>query len=167
VNCNVTQDLARAHWEKLVWNIPFNGLGVAAAAGYDAFIPEPSASQKPHDGGSAHIPGSIGPCLTTDELLADLRWEGFVLELMLEVIRAANALGFHIPESLAEKQIDRTRAMGEYKASTLIDFEQGRPLELEGLFLEPLRRAKTAGVSVPKLEILCGVLERLSRRNPG
>jgi 2-dehydropantoate 2-reductase len=57
--------------------------------------------------------------------------------------------------------------MGEYKASTLIDFEQGRPLELEGLFLEPLRRAKTAGVSMPKLEILCGVLQRLSRRNPG
>jgi 2-dehydropantoate 2-reductase len=167
VNCKVTEDLARAHWEKLVWNIPFNGLGVASAAGFDAFIPEPSASQKPRDRGSVHIPDSIGPCLTTDRLLADPCWEGLVLELMLEVIRAANALGFHIPESLAEKQIDRTRAMGEYKASTLIDFEQGRPLELEGLFLEPLRRAKTAGVSVPKLGILCGVLQRLSRRNPG
>ena len=25
-------NLARAHWEKLVWNIHFNGLGVASAA---------------------------------------------------------------------------------------------------------------------------------------
>ena len=36
VPCTVTDNLARAHWEKLVWNIPFNGLGVASAAGFDA-----------------------------------------------------------------------------------------------------------------------------------
>ena len=36
VACDVTDNLARAHWEKLVWNIPFNGLGVAGAAGYEA-----------------------------------------------------------------------------------------------------------------------------------
>ena len=33
VPCTVTENLAAAHWEKLVWNIPFNGLGVAGAAG--------------------------------------------------------------------------------------------------------------------------------------
>jgi ketopantoate reductase len=31
----VSDNLERAHWEKLVWNIPFNGLGVAAAAGIE------------------------------------------------------------------------------------------------------------------------------------
>ena len=36
VPCKVTDNLARTHWEKLVWNVPFNGLGVASAAGYDA-----------------------------------------------------------------------------------------------------------------------------------
>ena len=29
VPCKVTDNLAQAQWEKLVWNIPFNGLGVA------------------------------------------------------------------------------------------------------------------------------------------
>jgi 2-dehydropantoate 2-reductase len=53
--------------------------------------------------------------------------------------------------------------MGAYKASTLIDFERGLPLELETLFLEPLRRAKAAGVPVPRLEALCRVLEQLDR----
>jgi 2-dehydropantoate 2-reductase len=96
-------------------------------------------------------------------LLADPRWERLLRELMLEVIHAANALGFAIPESLATKQIDRTRTMGAYKASTLIDFEQGRPLELESLFFEPLRRAQAAGVAVPRLEKLCAILERLER----
>src|SRR3954471_17425006 len=36
IPCSVTDNLARAHWEKLVWNIPFNGLGVAGAAGFEA-----------------------------------------------------------------------------------------------------------------------------------
>src|SRR5437588_1864896 len=110
VPCKVTDNLERAHWEKLVWNIPFNGLGVASVAGYEALTAPPSGLR---------IPRSTGPCLGTDQLLADLRWERLVRELMLEVIAAANALGFKIPESLAAKQIERTRTMGAYKASTL------------------------------------------------
>jgi 2-dehydropantoate 2-reductase len=35
VPCKVTENLERARWEKLAWNIPFNGLGVASVAGYD------------------------------------------------------------------------------------------------------------------------------------
>ena len=116
VPCKVTDNLERAHWEKLVWNIPFNGLGVAAAAGYDALV------------GAVAPPGEApGSCLATDTLLADPRWENLVRELMLEVIAAANALGLKIPESVAEKQIARTRTMGAYKASTLIDFERRQP----------------------------------------
>lgn len=153
VPCKVTDNLERAHWEKLVWNIPFNGLGVAGAAGYDVFAVPGSAFR---------VPCSIGPCLTTDQLLADPRWESLVRELMREVIAAANAQGFRIDEALAEKQIGRTRTMGAYKASTLIDFERGQPLELESLFLEPLRRADRAGVNTPRLAALCDVLSRLN-----
>ena len=52
--------------------------------------------------------------------------------------------------------------MGAYKASTLLDFELGRPLELESLFLEPLRQARAAGVAVPRLEALCRLLGALA-----
>jgi 2-dehydropantoate 2-reductase len=152
VDCKVTENLLRAHWEKLVWNIPFNGLGVASAAGYEAFSHE-SAINDP-----------LSPCLTTDKLLADPRWEKVVWELMRETIAAANALGFAVPESFAEKQVTRTRTMGAYRASTLIDFEQGRPLELESLFLEPLRQARKADVPVPRLEALCRVLKVLESK---
>src|SRR5688572_18423553 len=134
VTCKITDNLARAHWEKLVWNIPFNGLGVASAAGYDALVAQPST-----------LHPQLQPCLTTDQLLADLRWEALVRELMLEVIATAHALGLEVAESLADQQIERTRTMGAYKASTLLDFELGRPLELESLFLEPLRQARNAG----------------------
>ncbi len=153
VPCKVADNLERAHWEKLIWNIPFNGLGVA---GYGALETVSTSLRS-----EFRAPGFRGPCLTTDILLADSKWERLVRELMAEVITAANALGLAVPESLAEKNITNTRAMGAYKASTLIDFERGQPLELESLFLEPLRQARRAGVNTPRLDALCRVLATL------
>lgn len=154
VPCTVADNLARAHWQKLVWNIPFNGLGVASAAGFDA-LAQPCGNPRPS---SAH------ECLTTDKLLADPRWEQLVRDLMLEVIAAARALGFDIRDALADQLIERTRTMGAYRASTLIDFERGQPLELQSLFLEPLRQATQAGVAMPRLAALCAVLKELDRK---
>jgi 2-dehydropantoate 2-reductase len=150
VPCQVTESLERTHWEKLAWNIPFNGLGVAGAAGWEAVV-------------TGHVAaGSVpGPCLTTDQLLSDPRWEPLVRELMREVLAAADALGLRMDAALIDKQIERTRRMGAYRASTLVDFERGQPLELESLFLEPLRQAQRAGVRTPRLSALCGVLQEL------
>ena len=153
VPCTVADNLARAHWQKLVWNIPFNGLGVASAAGFDALA---QSSGEPR-------PSRVRECMTTDQLLADARWARLVRELMLEVIAAARALGFDIRDDLADKQIERTRTMGAYRASTLIDFERGQPLELQSLFLEPLRQANEADVAMPRLYSLCAVLQELDR----
>jgi len=154
VPCKVTDNLERTHWEKLVWNIPFNGLGVASAAGLDALAAVPRSTLP--------VPPPLRPCLSSDQLLADPQWHQLVRELMLEVIAAANALGLAIPESLADRQITNTLEMGAYRASTLIDFARGQPLELETLFLEPLRQAQKAGVSAPRLAALCEVLTALN-----
>lgn len=153
VPCEVTENLARAHWEKLVWNIPFNGLGVASAAGLEAML-----------GQTFTLRPQLSSCLTTDQLLADVRWETLVRELMDEIIAAANAMGHRVETSLARKMIGRTRTMGAYKASTLLDFEQGRPLELASLFAEPLRQAQAAGVRTPRLRRLNEVLGQLAAR---
>lgn len=156
--CTVSENLARAHWEKLVWNIPFNGLGVASAAGFSAFERIPSHSPPvPVTPG----PSALIPPLTTDKLLADARWARLAKELMLEVIAAARALGFDVPDAFADEQITRTRTMGASRASTLIDFERRQPLELESLFREPLRQALQAGVPMPRLSALCAVLKEL------
>lgn len=150
VVCKVSENLAFAHWEKLVWNIPFNGLGVASAAGYEAFFAT-----------SSNLSSVRQPCLTTNQLLDAGKWETLVRELMLEVITAANALGHQLEPALADKMIERTRTMGAYKASTILDFERGQPLELETLFLEPLRQARAANVATPRLATLCEVLRQL------
>ncbi len=152
VPCKVTDNLEQAHWEKLVWNIPFNGLGVAGTAGYEAVI-----------SGNVDRSKKLGPCLATDILLADARWEQLVRDLMMETIAAAQALGLAVKDSAAQKQIDRTREMGAYRASTLIDFERGQELELDALFFEPLRQAQKAGVKAPRLEAMCRTLEQLNQ----
>lgn len=165
VPCAVTANLAQVHWEKLTWNIPFNGLGVAGVAGFDVV-----RNGRPVPAGAAHKYSALGgapqtfpiaPTLTTDQLLADPRWEQLIRELILEVIAAARALGFNLDNALADRQIERTRTMGAYKASTLIDFERGLPLELRSLFLEPLRQAREAGVDTPRLSALCEILKSL------
>jgi len=155
IRCSVSNNLERAHWEKLVWNIPFNGLGVAGVAGINA------------------VRSAAGPveiirhsCLATDELLAEPSWESLVRALMLEVIHVAGRLGHAIPEMLADRMIERTRGMGSYRASTLIDFERGQPLELESLFLTPLSQASRAGAETPLLRNLCALLGVLDGLRP-
>jgi len=167
VACSVTDNLARTHWEKLVWNIPFNGLGVAAVAGVSAFNLKTSASELNALLGGAALTLSSSPiaAVPTSELLADSNWAALVRGLMLEVIAAGRALGHDIPDSLADTQLERTRTMGAYKASTLIDFERRQPLELQSLFLEPFRQAHEAGVATPILERLCLILDALDREN--
>ena len=148
VTCDVSDNLALTHWDKLVWNIPFNGLGVASSAGYEAVISGKSSSES-------------GPCLTTDRLLADPRWNKLVHELMGEVVHAAQKLGLPLREEVVQQQIARTLTMGAYKPSTVLDFERGQPLELESMFAEPLRLARTAQAHTPRLASLVSVLGRL------
>ena len=147
----VTDNLERARWEKLVWNIPFNGLGVAAAAGYDAMV-------------NGEVPDTFNTWDTfaTDQLLADPRWESLVRELMEEIITVARELGHAVAPSFADKQVNLTRGMGSYRPSTLVDFENGKPLELDSMFLEPLRIAHATGLESPRLTALCRVLQKMN-----
>lgn len=124
IPASAVPNLAAAQWEKLIWNIPFNGLAVA-------------------EGG-----------VTTQDLLANPHIENEIRILMREILNAAHAQGIPLDESLIEKNIERTRPMGPYKPSTMIDFIEGREIELNPIWQEPLRRAKLVGSPMPALEKL-------------
>lgn len=131
----VGDDLAELRWRKLVWNVPFNGLSVA-------------------QGG-----------LATDRILADPALEREVRALMREVIAAAALLGHRIPDDFVEAQVEATRAMGAYRPSSMIDYLEGREVEVEAIWGETLRRARAAGALVPRLEALhARILARLADR---
>lgn len=131
IHASQVENLQRAQWEKLIWNIPFNGLSVA-------------------EGG-----------VTTDVLLADPRTEAEMRTLMQEVIRAGRALGLDLADDLTTHNIERTRPMGAYRTSSMIDFVEGREVEVVPIWEEPLRQARAAGVAMPHLESL---LERIRER---
>ena len=118
------ENLEKAQWEKLVWNIPFNGLSVA-------------------EGG-----------VTTDVLIADGEMEHEIRALMAEVVTAGRALGFELSDDLIDFNLNRTRSMGPYRTSSMIDFVEGREVEADPIWGEPLRRATAAGVEMPHLENL-------------
>lgn len=153
VPCDVVTNLGAARWQKLVWNVPFNGLGVAGVVGPAAYL-------------QGRLPPNFepGPCLATNRLLGHPVWEPLVRELMEEVVATANALGFPLARALVEENLTRTRVMGTYKASTLLDFECRAPLELDSIFLEPQRRARQAGVATPRLDALGTILQALDTR---
>ena len=84
---------------------------------------------------------------------------------MSEVITAARALGLSLTDDLIGFNVERTRPMGPYRTSSMIDFVEGREVEVGPIWKEPLRRAKEAGVSMPHLENLVARIEaRLAQR---
>jgi 2-dehydropantoate 2-reductase len=131
LKCGTVDNVALERWRKLVWNIPFNGLSIVAG-GVD----------------TAAIMANEELCTATTGL-------------MREVVAAANRCGLSLDPEAVEEQIGRTRTMGNYKPSTLLDFEAGRPLEIEAIWGEPLRRARVAGTDTPRLQQLYSVLRSL------
>lgn len=122
--CEWVDSLEKAQWMKLVWNIPFNGLAIA-------------------EGG-----------VNTAQLLGELDLEAAVREIMQEVMACAAAYGHEIEESFIDHQIAITLPMKGYKPSSMIDFLAGRPVEVNAIWAEPLRRAQARGVVVPEMEDL-------------
>jgi len=52
-----------------------------------------------------------------------------------------------------------TEKMGAYQPSSLIDFVQQRPVEVEAIWGEPLRRGRAAGVTMPELQQLYAAIQ--------
>jgi 2-dehydropantoate 2-reductase len=139
IDCTVVPNLALERWRKLVWNIPFNGLSILAGG------------------------------VDTEAMLRDEQMHRTTLAVMEEVMTAANRCGYPLEETVAAEQIKRTETMGPYKPSTLLDFEAGRPLEIEAIWGEPFRRAAAAGAQTPRLQMLYSILKSLDelRRTQG
>lgn len=134
IEAKAVEDLANERWRKLVWNVPFNGLTIAAGGvGVDRVIGDPA--------------------------MLKLTWA-----LMNEVVATASALGHEISPDFLESRIGNTRRMGDYKPSSLVDFIEGRAVEIEAIWGGPLRVAAELGVAVPRLEMLHTLLVQLTAK---
>ncbi|GIW13585.1 MAG: 2-dehydropantoate 2-reductase [Tepidiforma sp.] len=139
----VAPNLRFARWEKLCWNVPFNGLSVAG--------------------------GGIG----TRTVLEDPELRRMAEGAMREVVRAGNADLAAAGSAarldggeLVARMFAQTEAMGDYRTSMVIDYVLGRPLEVEAILGNPVRRARELGVEVPRMEALYALVRHadLARR---
>lgn len=99
----------------------------------------------------------------TDQIMADQSAAKLAEHLMCEVRAAAAGCGNSIDQSVVDKLLEDTRKMVPYASSMLLDYQQGRPMEIEAIVGNPLRAAQAAGVSVPRVEMLYQQLKFLSR----
>ena len=142
IEISVTPDLPMARWQKLVWNVPYNGLSVVLDA-------------------------------TTEAMMADSGVRSLVETLMGEVVAIANAWGQQnatntaraLPTDLIPQMLEHTAEMAPYRTSMKIDYDEGRPLEIEAILGNPLRTAQTLGVPTPAIRMLYQQLAFLDAKN--
>ncbi|MFM7742237.1 MAG: ketopantoate reductase C-terminal domain-containing protein, partial [Verrucomicrobiota bacterium] len=106
-----------------------------------------------------------GGGITTDLILADPGLNDRAYRLMKEVQAAALARGHGFEDAHIKRQFVVTVGMGPYRPSSLIDFLEGRDVEVEGIWGEPLRRGTEAGVAMPETRrLLAEINARLKVR---
>lgn len=133
----VAPNLLYARWEKLCWNVPFNGLSVAA--------------------------GGVG----TRSIVDDPELRATAERAMREVVAAGNADlaargndGRLDEEDVVTRMFAQTDVMGDYRTSMVIDYVLGRPLEVEAILGNPVRRARELGVSTPTMAALYALVRQ-------
>lgn len=104
---------------------------------------------------------------TTDVVMADAPTRERAERIMREVSTIAGAVGHPIPEGFVDTMLAFTARMAPYDPSMKLDYESGRPLEIEALYARPLRAARDAGVSCPLIEELYEQLVELDPAGTG
>ena len=91
----------------------------------------------------------------TDLLLKNPSSRQLIIDLMMEVVGAAHALGITgIDESFVDKMIRMTEEMVPYSPSMRLDYDFLRPMEIGYLYTRPIAEARKAGFHMAKLEML-------------
>lgn len=90
----------------------------------------------------------------TDALVSNPETKALCQTLMDETAAAAAACARPIDPEFIKKMMDDTEQMKPYSTSMKLDFDRGRPMEIESIYGNPLRAAQRAGVAMPETERL-------------
>lgn len=124
VPCRLTEEIVQARWQKALWNATFNPISI------------------------------LGGALDTAIILGSEESRRFVRTAMFEVAAVAAAAGYAIAPESIDKLIEATQAMPPYKSSMALDFESGRPMEIEAILGNVIRAARQRNVTVPTLDAI-------------
>lgn len=131
IRCEAVADLRKVRWEKLVWNIPFNGLCTVTGL----------------------TPGALLARAATRRLVSEIMEE-------VVAGANAQRLSEPISGDIVGKMIATTeKHTGEHRPSMMVDRLEGRPLELDAIYAIPLAHAARAGVEMVRVRMLLALLE--------
>jgi 2-dehydropantoate 2-reductase len=83
-----------------------------------------------------------------------------------EVVAVATAEGVALPAETIERILDVARSVpGHWYTSLHYDLTHGKPIELDALHREVVRRARAHGIDAPMCEAVCAILEPWELRN--
>jgi 2-dehydropantoate 2-reductase len=122
ISCRLTEDVISGRWQKAVWNAVFNPISI------------------------------LGGVLDTAAMLRTEAEQAFVRRAMQEVCDVARAAGYPQSPNLVEQMIATTKTMRGYKTSMALDYENGRPMEIEAILGNTVRAARKVGVATPTLD---------------
>ncbi len=100
----------------------------------------------------------------TNELMANPATLGLVKELMAEIVAVAAAYDRTISDEFLDYMLKLTSEMFPYRTSMKLDFDGGRPMEVETMFGNPVRAAERVGCAVPRMGMLYQQLQFLNGR---
>jgi len=138
IPCEACTDLTRIRWEKLVWNIPFNGLCALTGLPTDRLL----------------------ACPETRQLIAEIMQEVIAAANRQGLSEPIEAAGF------IERMLHVTTGMGAYRPSMMIDRQQASPLELAAIYGIPLERAAATATPMPRVAMLHALLEATEQTGP-
>jgi 2-dehydropantoate 2-reductase len=98
----------------------------------------------------------------TDQLLKNSVTRRLCRTLMEEVATAAACCARPIDKAFIKKMIADTEKMTPYAPSMKLDYDQGRPMEIEAIYGNPVRVARAAGTVMPATEHLYNQLKELN-----
>ena len=135
IPCKVINDLRRKRWEKLCWNIPFNGL--AALLNQD----------------TAQLLADAG----MKELIHKLIVEITTAANAQEILKPLDG------DSFANNLIGYTEKLTPYRPSMLVDRDAGRAMETESILGVPLQQARDKGIEMVHVDMLYKLLVAIDK----
>lgn len=84
--------------------------------------------------------------------------------LMKEVIDVARKAGVPIEYSLIDHLVSKILAMPPIGSSMMVDFQNGRPLEVDIILGYPVSKGRELGVPIPTLETIYTVLMAINKK---
>jgi len=104
---------------------------------------------------------------TTDKIISKDASRSLSQDIMMEVIHGASDLGYHIDKAFADQMMTLTEQMKVYKPSMMLDFEAGRPLEIDAMYWRPISEAQAKGWQMTAMRTLALQLEYLNEAKLG